>query len=107
MHLWGGGTIVGMSAAGKVVYKALGVGSGIVAAKLARSVLDKGWAKTRGGEPPRNPAVPGTTWSEALLWAVASGVIVAVARMLATKGVASSWTRATGHLPPGVEEVGN
>lgn len=96
-----------MSAAGKVVYKVVGIGSGVMAAKLARSVLDKGWAKTRGGEPPRNPAVPGTTWTEALTWAVASGVTVGVARLLATKGVASTWAKATGHLPPGVEDVGN
>ncbi len=96
-----------MSSAGKVVYKVLGIGSGLVAAKLARSALDKGWARTRGGEPPRNPAVPGTTWGEAIAWAVASGVAVAVARLLATKGVASTWAKATGQLPPGVEDVGN
>jgi len=96
-----------MAAVGKVVYKIVGIGSGLVAARIARSVLDKGWARTRGGEPPRNPAVPGTTWSEALAWAVASGVTVAVARLLATKGVASTWVKATGQLPPGVREVGN
>lgn len=96
-----------MSAAGKVVYKVVGIGAGVLSAKVARSALDKGWAKTKGGEPPRNPAVPGTTWSEALTWAVASGVAVAVARLIATKGVASTWVKATGSLPPGVEDVGN
>jgi hypothetical protein len=96
-----------MGAVGKVAYKVLGIGAGLVAAKVARSALDKGWARTKGGEPPRNPAVPGTTWSEALTWAVASGVAVAVARLVATKGAASAWTKATGSLPPGVEEVGN
>lgn len=96
-----------MPAVGNAVYKVLGIGSGLVAAKVARSALDKGWAKTRGGEPPRNPAVPGTTWPEALTWAVASGVAVAVARLIATKGVASTWVKATGSLPPGVEDVGN
>ena len=96
-----------MSAVAKVVYKVVGIGAGVLAAKVARSVLDKGWAKTKGGEPPRNPAVPGTSWSEALTWAVASGVAVAVARLVATKGVASTWVKATGQLPPGVEDVGN
>lgn len=96
-----------MSGVGKVVYKVVGIGSGVLAAKLARAALDKGWTRTRGGEPPRNPAVPGTNWNEALTWAVASGVAVAVARLIATKGVASTWVKATGHLPPGVEDVGN
>ena len=96
-----------MAAAGKFVYKILGIGTGVLAGKVARSLLDKGWAKTRGGEPPRNPEVPGTSWGEALSWAVASGIAVAVARLLATKGTASAWVKATGALPPGVEDVGN
>ena len=96
-----------MAAVGKVVYKVLGIGSGLVAAKVARSLLDKGWARTKGGEPPRNPAVPGTSWGEAVTWAVASGVAVSVARLLATKGVATTWAKTTGQLPPGVQDVGN
>ena len=96
-----------MSGVGKVIYKVVGIGGGLVAAKVARSALDKGWAKTKGGEPPRNPAVPGTSWGEALTWAIASGVAVSVARLLATKGIASTWAKATGALPPGVEDVGN
>jgi hypothetical protein len=92
---------------GSVGWKLVGISSGLAAAKVSRSVLDKVWARTRGGEPPRNPAAPGTTWSEAVSWAVASGVTVAVARLLATRGAASAWKRTTGHLPPGLEEVGN
>ena len=89
------------------MYKVLGIGSGLVAGKLARSAVDKIWEKTRGGEPPRNPAVPGTNWGEAIAWAVVSGVALSLARLLATKGVASTWAKATGELPPGVEDVGN
>lgn len=96
-----------MSGVSKIAYKVIGIGAGVLAAKVGRAVLDKGWAKTKGGEPPRNPAVPGTSWGEAITWAVASGITVGVARLLATKGVASSWAKATGHLPPGVEDVGN
>ncbi len=91
---------------GNTLYKVLGVGSGLIAGKLATSALDKIWARTRGGEPPRNPAVPGTSWGEAVAWAVLSGIALSLARMLATKGVASTWAKATGELPPGVQEVG-
>lgn len=96
-----------MAGAGKVIYRVVGLGAGLAATKAARSALDKGWAKSRGGEPPRNPAVPGTSWSEALSWAVASGIAVGIARLLATKGTASAWAKLTGALPPGVEDVGN
>lgn len=91
----------------KVLWKVVGLLSGLVAAKAGRSVLDKVWAKTRGGEPPRNPAAPGTTWGEAVSWAVASGIAVALARLVATRGAASAWQKAAGHLPPGLEDVGN
>ena len=96
-----------MAGVEKVLGTFVGVGAGLVAAKVGRSVMDKGWAKAKGGEPPRNPAAAGTTWGEAVQWAVASGIAVAIARLLATKGAASAWQKATGHLPPGLEEVGN
>lgn len=91
----------------KVGWKVVGTGSGIVAAKVGRSAMDKAWTKQRGSEPPRNPAAPGTTWAEAISWAVASGVAVAIARLLATRGAAQAWAKLTGSLPPGLEEVGN
>lgn len=92
----------------KVLYKVFGILSGVFAAKTARSVMEFGWKRTHAGaNPPRQPDAPGTQWSEALTWAIASGVAAGVARLLATKGVASAWKKGTGHLPPGLEEVGN
>jgi len=93
-------------AVAKAGWKVVGVTSGLVAARTSKKLLDATWKKTRGGEPPRNPAAPGTSWGEALSWAVATGAAVAVARLLAARGAASAWRRTTGSLPPGVEEVG-
>ncbi|MDT7546312.1 MAG: hypothetical protein QOE99_2422 [Actinomycetota bacterium] len=90
----------------KVGWKVVGVLSGLVAARTSKKVLDATWAKTKGGEPPRNPAAPGTSWTEALTWAAASGVAVGVARLLAARGSAQAWKKTTGSLPPGLEEVG-
>lgn len=92
----------------KMLYKMFGILSGVFAAKVARSVMESGWKRTHGGaNPPRQPDAPGTRWSEAIAWAVASGVAAGVARLLATKSTASAWRKATGHLPPGLEDVGN
>ena len=90
----------------EIVWKAMGAASGIVAQKAAVSVMDKAWARARGGEPPRNPAAYGTTWGEALVWAMASGAAIGVARMVATRAAASTYRITTGHLPAGLEEVG-
>ena len=89
-----------------VAWKVVGVGSGLVAARLSRKLMTTTWHKTKGGEPPRNPAAPSTTWTDAIAWAVASSVAVAVARLLANRGAAHAWKKTTGSLPPGLEEVG-
>ena len=93
-------------AASKVVWKVLAVGSGLVAAQVTKKGLDAGWRKAVGDEPPRNPAAPDTQWREAFAWAAASGTALALTKVLATNGAAKAWQRTTGHLPPGLEEVG-
>lgn len=76
----------------------------IPAGIAARKLMDTAWKKTRGTDPPANPAAPGTTWSEALLWTAATGVAYAIARLIAARGAAAGWRSLTGQLPPGVED---
>jgi hypothetical protein len=79
--------------------------SAIVAGIAARKVLVKAWRLATGDDPPANPAAPGTRWSEAIPFALASGALVGLARMLATRRAAGYYRKSTGHLPPGMEEV--
>lgn len=79
--------------------------TGVAAGAATRSVLRAGWRRTRGGDPPTNPAAPGTGWSEALIWAASSGVAMAVTRMVAQRGAAEAWKATTGGYPPGLETV--
>lgn len=92
------------SGAAKTAWKIVALASGLLAAKQARKALEVAWKKTVGGDPPTNPASPVTTWGEALLWAAVSGVAVQTARLVAQRGAAAGWKRATGALPPGLEE---
>ena len=91
----------------KFVWKVVAALSALVAARVAHNALDKAWGRVRGGEPPRNPASHETTWGEAIAWAAASGFAVALARLVAMRGAAAGWRKATGSLPPGLETVGN
>ncbi|PZS34848.1 MAG: hypothetical protein DLM59_04000 [Pseudonocardiales bacterium] len=70
----------------------------------ARKAVDVAWKKARHSDPPANPAAPGTTWTEALVWAAISGVVFAAARMVAARGAAATWRSLTGSLPPGLED---
>ncbi|MGH3342881.1 MAG: DUF4235 domain-containing protein [Carbonactinosporaceae bacterium] len=85
-------------------WKVLATGSTVLAAFAARKVITTAWKATTGHEPPANPESRETTWGEALAWAMASGAVVGVARMLAARKAADYWERATGELPPGLEE---
>ena len=74
--------------------------SALGAAAIAKKALNTGWRAATGKNPPANPADPDVDMREAVAWAVVSGTLVALARMLATRRAASYYARSTGHLPP-------
>jgi Protein of unknown function (DUF4235) len=91
--------------AGKLGYKMLAGAGAAVGASVARKALDRGWKTATGKEPPTNPEHPDVKWSEAVMWAAASATVVALARLLAQRRVAATWRRASGELPPGLDET--
>lgn len=90
---------------GKLSWKLLGGLSAVVAGIAGRKVLETGWRAVVGDAPPTNPESPDTTWQEAVGWALLSGVVVGLARLLAARKAAEMYRRSTGHLPPGLENV--
>ena len=93
-------------AVGSLGWKVMATGSALVAGIAAKKILEIVWKRSTGNEPPRNPESPQTTWAEALGWAVVSGIVYALARLIATRQAAEYYKRSTGHLPEGLEEVG-
>ena len=92
-------------AAGKIGWKIVAAAFAVPMGIAVRKAMETGWRKAKHDDPPKNPAAPGTAWSEALIWAAASGLAVAAARLLAARGAAATWKSLTGKLPPGVEEA--
>jgi hypothetical protein len=74
--------------------------SALAGATVARKVLNTSWKAATGKQPPANPADPDVAMAEAVAWAAASGTIVALARMLASRRAATYYKKSTGHLPP-------
>jgi hypothetical protein len=89
----------------KLGWKLTATASTLVAARLTAKAVTGGWKKVKRSDPPANPAAPSTGWGEAIGWAAASGVAIALARLAARRGAAGVWKKATGHLPPGLEEA--
>ena len=60
----------------------------MAAAFVARKVITLVWTKATGKEPPTHPEDPQVALTEALGWAVLTGVSVEAARLLATRTAA-------------------
>ena len=89
----------------KTAWKVGGTLTAVAAGYAARKLMMAGWRAAKHNDPPSNPASRTTTWGEALSWAVASGVGMAVARLIAMRGAAAGWEKFRGALPPGLEDV--
>jgi hypothetical protein len=89
----------------KTVWKLAATGAAVVASIAVRNVLMAVWRSITKTEPPNNPADPATSWGEAIAWTAATGLVIGVARMVASRGAAAGWRRATGSLPPGLQDV--
>jgi hypothetical protein len=89
---------------GKLGYKIFaGIGTAFGTA-VARRALTVGWKQATGKEPPANPEHPDVRWAEAASWVVASAAVIAAAKLMAQRRVAATWRRASGTLPPGMDE---
>ena len=91
---------------GSKVFSAFSLAAALGAAALAKRGLTTTWRMTTGKNPPANPADPDVSLGEAVAWAVASGTMIGLARMLASRKAASYYARSTGHLPPQLKRDG-
>ena len=64
-------------------------------------------AESKGGAAAGEPSEPAHDLADALLWAIGSGVALAVARLVAQRGAAEAWHVATGSYPTEVVESGS
>jgi hypothetical protein len=84
----------------KYSWKAIAVGSGALAGLSTQRLLEVIWKRLRGSTPPKVPGDRSSSWVDALTWAVATGVGVGVARLLAVRTAAAVWEAAVHEPPP-------
>lgn len=85
----------------KLVGTALAVGAGVGAKKVAET----GWRVIMNDTPPANPEDPETEMWEAVAWALASGAVVALARLLMTRKWTQYFAASTGRVPENADKV--
>ncbi|PPK98021.1 uncharacterized protein DUF4235 [Kineococcus xinjiangensis] len=89
-----------------MVWKLIGTGAAVGAGALANAVTKGGWKFLTGSNPPDNPEDPDVGWKEAVLWALASGAVIGIARLLAERQAAAYYRKAVGTRPPGLRGGG-
>ena len=82
-----------MSDKGDGASKALVSAAAFGAAFAVRKLMNLGWKRVTGKEPPSDPNDPAVGTAEALSWAIALGVVVAVARVLAIRAASGQIRR--------------
>ena len=90
---------------GKLVFRLLTIVATVVAATVARKAVTGTWKLAAGDEPPANPEDPRVSWKEAVTFAVVSGAVMGLARMLASRQAAAWFRKSTGHLPPDLQDA--
>ena len=66
------------------------LGSAVLAAVVVRRAIRMGWKATQDEDPPLNPLRQDSDWTDAVLFSLASGLTVGLAR-LAARAAASLW----------------
>jgi hypothetical protein len=92
-------------ASGSKGYSVLALVATLGATVLARKAMTATWKLSTGKQPPSNPEHPDVSVGEAAAWAVASGIAVGLARMLASRKAADYYRRSTGHLPSNLQDT--
>ena len=67
---------------------------------MVRKGLEGAWKLAMHDDPPLDPSSREVAWREAILWTVASGVVIGLGRLIARRGAAAGWERLTGEAPP-------
>lgn len=74
------------------------IGGGI----MARKVIEKGWALVTDGTVPDNPESPEVNWGEAIAFALISGAVVQLARVMINHKSTQAYAKRKGRLPESV-----
>lgn len=87
------------------VWILVGAGAAVAATLATRATMRAAWRYRYGDEPPLNPGDPETSWLQAIGWTAASGLVGALAALLARRAAAGGWIRLTGRVPPGINRA--
>lgn len=81
-------------------WAAFAAGAAALGGVVVRQGLHSAWKLAMHDDPPLDPTSRDVSWRDAILWTVASGVVIGLGRLIARRGAAAGWERLTGQAPP-------
>lgn len=75
------------------IYDLVATGSALLAGALVKKALEAGWKTAKHEDPPKNPAANDVSWKDAIIWTLATGVVVGLTKLLVKKGTAEHWKK--------------
>lgn len=89
-----------MAVEDKMLWKLYSGLLGAATTLVAQKVITKAWEVATGDVPP-DPNDPDTPMTQALIWAVCSGLGVGIAQLTMNRYMQRRWVSNTGHKGPG------
>ena len=90
---------------GKIAWKVINAGAVVLATAAADEALEVGWRVATGKRPPAVPENPDSRWRKLIVWAMLSGAIAGLARLVATRAAATYYEKSAGRLPTVMREA--
>jgi hypothetical protein len=81
------------------VWNGVAGAAAVAAVTASKPLIERGWRAAFGSEPPGNPAHQDVAWRDAILWAVITGAVVGLVRLVAQRLAAGAWQKAKGEYP--------
>ena len=81
------------------VWNTVASAAAVGAVVATKPLIERCWQMVTGAEPPGNPAHEEVSWRDAMLWAVVTGAVVGLIRLVAQRSAAGAWHKASGHYP--------
>lgn len=84
----------------KMAWMGVAAGAAMLGGVVVRQGLDQAWKLATHEDPPLDPTSRDVAWRDAIIWTVATGVMVGLGRLIARRGAATAWERFMGEAPP-------
>jgi hypothetical protein len=99
-----GGIELMAGGASRLAFKLLSTVVAFPIGKAISKATGRAWTAVRPANPPHNPKEVQTSWSDALIFALVTGLGASIAQLVTTKGADTLWRAMTGRPSPRPKE---